>query len=40
MTVRRAYMNIARRVLGNNVPLTDYRKPGLFAWLGRIFGRG
>jgi septum site-determining protein MinD len=39
MAVRRAYMNIARRVLGNNVPLTDYQKPGAFAWLARLFGR-
>ena len=40
MDVRRAYMNIARRILGNNVSLTDYRKPGFFARLGRMFGRG
>jgi septum site-determining protein MinD len=39
MMVRRAYMNIARRILGNNVPLNDYHKPGPFAWLGRMLGR-
>ena len=39
MNVRRAYMNIARRILGNNVPLTDYKTPGPFAWLARLFGR-
>jgi septum site-determining protein MinD len=39
MPVRHAYMNIARRVLGNNVPLTDYQKPGAWAWLKRLFGR-
>ena len=40
MAVRRAYMNIARRVLGNNVPLNDYQKPSRFgAWFDRLFGR-
>jgi septum site-determining protein MinD len=40
LAVGRAYENIAQRIMGKNVPLTDYRKPGLpgfFAWL---FGRG
>jgi septum formation inhibitor-activating ATPase MinD len=40
MRVRKAYMNIARRILGNNVPLTDYHKPGAIAWFSRLFGRG
>lgn len=40
MNVRRAYQNIARRILGNNVPLTDFWKPGPFAWVDRLFGRG
>lgn len=39
MNVRRAYLNIARRITGDHVPLTDYYKPGPFAWLGRLFGR-
>jgi septum site-determining protein MinD len=39
MNVRRAYVNIAKRILGNNVPLNDYQKPGPFAWLKRIFRR-
>ena len=39
MAVRRAYENIARRIQGYNVPLTDYKKPGPFAWLARLFGR-
>ena len=39
MHVRRAYENIARRVMGNNVPLTDYYRPGFRGWLARLFGR-
>ena len=39
MRVRLAYENIARRIMGNNVPLTDFRRSGFFAWLARLFGR-
>ncbi len=39
MAVRRAYVNIAKRVLGNNVPLTDFRRGGFFGWLTRLFRR-
>ena len=39
MYVRRAYENIALRVMGNNVPLTDYHRPGLWGWLARWLGR-
>jgi septum site-determining protein MinD len=39
MNVRRAYVNIAKRIMGNNVPLNDYQKPGPFAWLRRMFRR-
>lgn len=39
MYVRRAYENIARRIMGANVPLTDYYRPGFWGWLGRLFGR-
>ena len=37
--VGRAYQNIAQRIMGQNVPLTDYRKGGFWAWLKRLFGR-
>lgn len=39
LNVQRAYDNIARRILGKNVPLTDFKRPGGFSWLGRLFGR-
>ena len=40
MAVRRAYQNIARRIMGNNIPLTDYQKPGPFwGFFARWFGR-
>ncbi|HQY90894.1 MAG: septum site-determining protein MinD [Caldilinea sp.] len=39
MQVRRAYENIARRVMGSNVPLTDYYRNGFRGWLARLFGR-
>ncbi|MBU6348793.1 MAG: septum site-determining protein MinD [Chloroflexi bacterium] len=39
MHVRRAYENIALRVMGHNVPLTDYHRPGLWGWLARWFGK-
>ncbi|MFN8490851.1 MAG: septum site-determining protein MinD [Caldilineaceae bacterium] len=34
--VAQAYRNIAQRLMGNNVPLMDFRKPGFFA---RLFRR-
>lgn len=37
--VSSAYHNIAQRVMGNNVPLMDFREPGLFNSLARLFGR-
>jgi septum site-determining protein MinD len=37
--VSSAYHNIAQRVMGNNVPLMDFREPGLFHSLARMFGR-
>jgi len=37
--VAQAYHNIAQRVMGNNVPLMDFRQPGLFTWLMKMFGR-
>jgi septum site-determining protein MinD len=37
--VSSAYHNIAQRVMGNNVPLMDFREPGLFNSLARMFGR-
>lgn len=39
MNARRAYVNIAKRIMGNNVPLTDFHRPGPFAWFWRLFGR-
>jgi septum site-determining protein MinD len=39
MQVGHAYENIAQRIMGQNVPLTDYRKRGFWAWLKRLFGR-
>ena len=35
---RRAYENIARRVMGSNVPLTDHYRPGAWGWFTRWFG--
>ena len=37
--VSQAYHNIAQRIMGNNVPLMDFREPGFLEALGRIFGR-
>jgi septum site-determining protein MinD len=37
--VSQAYRNIAQRVMGNNVPLMDFREPGLFDSIAKIFGR-
>ncbi len=37
--VSQAYHNIAQRVMGNNVPLMDFREPGLFNAVARLFGR-
>jgi septum site-determining protein MinD len=34
-----AYRNIAQRILGDNVPLMRFRRRGLWAHLGRLFGR-
>ncbi|MDQ3249669.1 MAG: septum site-determining protein MinD [Chloroflexota bacterium] len=39
LPVGEAYHNIAQRLLGNNVPLMDFRPPGFFASLMRLFGR-
>jgi septum site-determining protein MinD len=39
MWVSTAYRNIAQRIMGNNVPLMDFRPPGLFSSLARLFGR-
>jgi septum site-determining protein MinD len=39
LAVAHAYENIAQRIMGQNVPLTDYRKRGFWAWLKRLFGR-
>ncbi len=37
----RAFQNIARRLLGEDVPLTVFRQasPGLLGWLGKLWGR-
>lgn len=35
----RAYHNIAQRILGHNVPLMDFRRPGFFARLRYMFRR-
>jgi septum site-determining protein MinD len=37
--VSQAYHNIAQRIMGNNVPLMDFREPGFFGALARLFGR-
>lgn len=37
--VSEAYHNIAKRVMGDNVPLMDFREPGFFNSLARLFGR-
>lgn len=37
--VSQAYHNIAKRVMGDNVPLMDFRKPGFFNSVARLFGR-
>lgn len=37
--VSQAYRNIAQRVMGNNVPLMDFREPGLLGSLSRLFSR-
>jgi septum site-determining protein MinD len=37
--VAQAYRNIAQRIMGNNVPLMDFHKPGIFGTLSRLFGR-
>ena len=37
--VSQAYHNIAQRILGNNVPLMDFRQPGFFDSLARLFRR-
>ena len=37
--VSQAYHNMAQRVMGNNVPLMDFREPGFFNALARLFGR-
>ncbi len=37
--VSQAYHNIAKRIMGDNVPLMDFRKPGFFNAIARLFGR-
>ncbi len=37
--VSQAYHNMAQRVMGNNVPLMDFREPGFFNAVARLFGR-
>ena len=37
--VAQAYQNIAQRIMGNNVPLMDFREPGLLGALARLLGR-
>ncbi len=37
--ISQAYRNIAQRVMGNNVPLMDFREPGLLGSLSRLFSR-
>lgn len=34
-----AYHNIAQRIMGNNVPLMQFREPGFFNAVARLFGR-
>ncbi|MCB9138624.1 MAG: septum site-determining protein MinD [Caldilineaceae bacterium] len=36
LAMRQAYLNIAQRIMGNNVPLMQFEKRGFFA---RLFGR-
>jgi septum site-determining protein MinD len=37
--VATAYRNIAQRIMGNNVPLMDFREPGLIPAIVRFLGR-
>lgn len=37
--VSQAYRNIAQRIMGNNVPLMDFRRPGILESLANIFRR-
>lgn len=37
--VSTAYRNIAQRIMGNNVPLMDFREPGLIPAIVRMLGR-
>jgi septum site-determining protein MinD len=37
--VSQAYRNIAQRIMGNNVPLMDFRQPGLMDSLVNLFRR-
>ncbi len=39
MHAAQAYRNIAQRIMGNNVPLMDFRKPGFFKRLANRFRR-
>ncbi len=39
MHAAQAYRNIAQRIMGNNVPLMDFRKPGFFKRLTNRFSR-
>ncbi len=39
LSVSQAYMNIAHRILGENVPLMRFREPGLRGLFARMFGR-
>lgn len=38
LRVGQAYRNIAQRIMGNNVPLMDFRRPGFWANVRRWFG--
>lgn len=37
--VSQAYRNIAQRIMGNNVPLMDFREPNFFTSLAKLLGR-
>jgi septum site-determining protein MinD len=38
LAVSQAYRNIAQRIMGNNVPLMDFRPPGVWTRLKRWLG--
>jgi septum site-determining protein MinD len=39
LAVRKAYINIAYRILGQNVPLMNFQESGFRGFWSRLFGR-